>query len=136
MSGEDVAGEIQVINAQGLVAPLGHYSHVSTGGGVAYISGQLPVTSEGKPITDRPFAEQVAQTLANLGKCLAASGLDNNDLLQVRVYVTDIANWPEFDEIYSTWMGQHRPARAVAGVKELHYGSAVEIEAVALLRRS
>jgi 2-iminobutanoate/2-iminopropanoate deaminase len=134
VTGENAGRDIQLINAQGLVPPLGHYSHVSIGAGIAYISGQLPLTPDGTPISDRSFAHQVAQTLANLGSCLATVGLDRADLLQVRVYVTDVANWREFDEIYSAWMGDHRPARAVAGVNQLHYGAALEIEAIALLR--
>jgi len=134
MTSENAGRDIQLINAQGLIAPLGHYSHVSIGAGVAYISGQLPLTPEGTPISDRSFADQVAQTLANLGACLATVGLDRADLLQVRIYVTDVDNWREFDELYSAWMGDHRPARAVAGVSQLHYGAALEIEAVALLR--
>ena len=134
MTADDIGREIQLVNAEGLITPRGHYGHVSLGAGVAYISGQLPVTPDGNPITDRPFAEQAALTLSNLDSCLAAVGLERSDLLQVRVYVTDIANWPEFDGIYSAWLGEHRPARAVAGVKELHYAAAVEIEAVALLR--
>jgi enamine deaminase RidA (YjgF/YER057c/UK114 family) len=135
VSGDDTVREIRAINAEGLIPPRGHYSHVTLGAGVAYISGQLPVTPEGNPITDRPFAEQAALTLSNLECCLAAVDLERSDLLQVRVYVTDIANWPEFDKIYSAWLGEHRPARAVAGIKELHYNAAVEIEAVALLRQ-
>jgi 2-iminobutanoate/2-iminopropanoate deaminase len=136
VTSENAGRDIQLINARGLVSPLGHYSHVSIGAGVAYISGQLPLTTDGTPISDRSFADQVAQTLANLGACLATIGLETRDLLQVRVYVTDVDNWREFDEIYSAWLGAHRPARAVAGVKQLHYGAAVEIEAIALLRVS
>ena len=134
MHNEPADAEIRLVNAPGLIAPLGHYSHVSFGAGVAYISGQLPVTPDGTPITDRSFGEQVTQTLSNLGRCLEAAGLERSDLIQVRVYVTDMATWAEFDAIYSEWMGEHRPARAVAGVNELHYNAAVEVEATALLR--
>lgn len=129
---EAAASPLELINAPDLTAPLGHYSHVSIANGMAYISGQLPINHDGEPVTSSSFQDQVLQTLANLDACLASAGLHRSHLLQVRVYVTDIADWSIFDEIYSVWIGDHHPARAVAGVKELHYGAAVEVEAVAL----
>ncbi|MNI89708.1 Enamine/imine deaminase [compost metagenome] len=70
--------------------------------------------------------------LANLGHCLARAGVDKHHLVQVRVYVTDIDQWPAFNRLYAQWLGDHRPARAVAGVAQLHFGCAVELEAMAL----
>lgn len=46
--------------------------------------------------------------------------------------MTDIGLWPEFNNIYAEWIEDYRPSRAVAGVSELHYGAAVEVEAIAL----
>lgn len=48
-----------------------------------------------------------------------------------RVYITDIGNGTEFDAQYTAWIGDHRPAPAVVEVRGLHYGTAVEIEAIA-----
>ncbi|WP_345245912.1 RidA family protein [Pigmentiphaga soli] len=112
--------------------PAGHYSHVCVAGGFAYISGQLPVDAHGKPLGDLPFEDQVRQVLANLDACLAAVDATRRDLVQVRVFVTDMGQWPAFNRLYAEWIADHRPARAVAASSALHYGSAVEIEAVAL----
>lgn len=73
----------------------------------------------------------MTQTLANVKAVLDAAGTDITRLVQVRVYIVDIALWPEFNEIYAQWCGDARPARAVVPVPHLHYGCAVEIEAVA-----
>lgn len=135
--GQNVLTPMPVLtNAPDITPPLGHYSHVSVVDGTAYISGQLPLTAEGTPITDQPFEAQVEQTLLNMDRCLAAVGADRGTLVQVRVYVTDIQSWAAFDKIYSSWIGSHRPARAVAGVKELHFGAAVEVEAIAVIRHA
>ena len=64
-----------------------------------------------------------------------AAGSSIQRLVQVRVYVTDIALWPAFNAIYAHWLGAARPARAVVPVPELHYGFKIEIEAVALATR-
>lgn len=114
-----------------IASPAGHYSHVSVGAGQIFISGQLPVDCRGRPLPKASFGEQVELTLRNLDACLRAAGAAREDLLQVRVYVTDMSKWPTFNELYAKWIGNHRPARAVAGVSELHYGAAIEIEAVA-----
>lgn len=124
---------IEQINADGLMAPRGKYSHVAIANGTAYISGQLPVNSEGNPVTSESFAVQTKQTLSNLDACLASAGLKRTDLVQVRVYLTDMGDWKEFDEIYGEWIGSHRPARAVAGVSALNHGAAIEMEATAVV---
>ena len=60
------------------------------------------------------------------------SGID--DLLQVRVYVDAIENWPAFNDVYAAWAGAARPSRAVVPVGPLHHGLKVEVEAVARVR--
>lgn len=122
-----------LIDAPNLMPPAGHYSHIAVHRGLAYISGQLPVTPEGGKLIQEPFALQAEQVLRNVDACLAAAGSSRDRLVSVTVYVTDIGDWPTFDRLYAQWLGAHRPQRAVAGVKELHYGSAVEVHAIAAL---
>ena len=118
-------------DSPGLIAPRGHYSHVAVHGGVAYISGQLPLDPAGTPLADQPFDVQVQQVLSNLNDCLNTAGSSRQQLLSVTVYVTDIAQWPAFDAAYAQWLGAHRPSRAVACVADLHYGAPIEVQAVA-----
>lgn len=109
----------------------GHYSPSCTVNGFVYISGQLPITAEGQVLADQPFSVQVSQVLQNLDACLSGAGVTRSRLVNVRVYITDMARWPEFNQAYSEWIGAARPSRAVAGVAQLHYGAAIEVEAVA-----
>jgi 2-iminobutanoate/2-iminopropanoate deaminase len=97
-----------------------------------FVSGQLPIDVDGQPMNGQPFERQAAQVLTNIDACLEAAGTDRSGLIQVRVYVTDMNFWPAFDQIYADWIGERRPARAIAGVASLHYGLLLEIEAVAL----
>lgn len=126
------ASPIVCANSPALSPPGGHYSHVCIAAGQVFLSGQLPIGADGKPLTGAPFEAQVRQVLSNIEACLATAGVGKQHLLQVRVYVTDMAHWPAFNAIYADWIGAHRPARAVAGVAQLHFGLAVEVEAVAL----
>ncbi|EMH1202842.1 RidA family protein [Serratia marcescens] len=119
-------------NASGGFPPAGHYSSSCTANGMVYISGQLPITFSGENLAGGSFALQVSQVLANLDACLDGAGVGRAQLVQVRVYLTNIDWWPTFNALYAEWIGEFRPARAVAGVSQLHYGAAVEVEAVAL----
>jgi 2-iminobutanoate/2-iminopropanoate deaminase len=59
------------------------------------------------------------------------AGSDLSRVLKCTVYVTDIADWPEFNRLYAEVFGEHRPARAVVPVSPLHYGYRVEMDAIA-----
>ena len=96
------------------------------------MSGQLPIAPDGRKLNDETFAVQARQGLDNVTHALNGAGSSVGKLLQVRVYVTDIGDWPEFNTIYAGWTGAARPARAVVPVPQLHYGFKIEVEAIAL----
>ena len=123
---------IRTANPSTMAAPGGHYSHAVAGGGLVFVSGQLPIGPDGTKLNEAPFAEQARQVLDNVANALTAGGSSVDKLLQVRVYVTDIADWPQFNSIYAQWAGAARPARAVVPVPSLHYGFKIEVEAVGL----
>jgi 2-iminobutanoate/2-iminopropanoate deaminase len=132
MEGSNKSRDISFANSVRLRAPAGHYSHTCTAAGLVFVSGQLPIDADGEPMRDEPFARQARQVLANVDECLEAAGTDRTRLLQVRVYVTDMKFWQDFNRIYADWIGEGRPARAVAGVASLHFDLLLEIEAIAL----
>lgn len=125
-----------LFNPQGGPAPGGHYSHAAVGAGLVFIAGQLPVTPDGRRLDKEPFEVQARQVLANVQAALEAAGSGVELLLQVRVYVTDIAHWGAFNALYAEWAGTHRPARAVVPVPTLNGGLLLEVEAVALMGSS
>jgi len=126
------ANTIRNVNPPANAAPGGHYSHGTVAGGFVFVSGQLPVTPAGEKLVDASFAQQAAQVLANVEAVLKACGSGVDRLVQVRVYVDDLAHWPEFNAVYAQWAGSSRPSRAVVPTGALHHGLKVEVEAVAL----
>ncbi|MFC4273805.1 RidA family protein [Achromobacter aloeverae] len=113
--------------------PGGHYSHVVVANGFAFVSGQLPITADGRRLTDAPFEQQARQALANVAAALQAGGTGIEKLVQVRVYIESMEHWPLFNSIYAEWVGTSRPARAVVPTGPLHFGLKVEVEAVAIV---
>jgi 2-iminobutanoate/2-iminopropanoate deaminase len=127
-----MTADIVLTNPASMAKPGGHYSHAVTGNGFVFVSGQLPIAPDGAKLNDVPFERQAQQVLDNVAAALIGAGSAIERLVQVRVYVTDIASWPAFNTIYAHWIGASRPARAVVPVPELHYGFKIEVEAVAL----
>jgi len=119
-------------NPDSMSAPGGHYSHAVSANGFVFVSGQLPIAPDGRKLNEAPFEAQARQVLDNVASALTAAGSAVSRLVQVRVYVTDIASWPTFNTLYAEWAGSARPARCVVPVPQLHYGFKIEIEAVAL----
>jgi enamine deaminase RidA (YjgF/YER057c/UK114 family) len=124
-----MAGEPAFINPPGMPQPGGHYSQIAVAGGLAFISGQLPVRN-GKPLTDADFATQARQVLSHLDGALLALGAGKERLVQVRAYIDHIDHWPHFNQVYGAWIGAHRPARAVIPAGQLHFDLKIELEAV------
>jgi 2-iminobutanoate/2-iminopropanoate deaminase len=122
----------RLVQPTAMAMPGGHYSHAVVAGGFVFVAGQLPIAPDGRKLGGEPFEVQARQVLANVQAALEAAGASLDRLVQVRVYVTDIAHWPAFNALYAQWLGTHRPARAVVPVPELHFGLLVEVEAVAL----
>ncbi len=124
---------IQRINPDTLTPPGGHYSHAVVANGFVFISGQLPITPAGAKLNQASFEDQATQVLANVQAALEAAGSSVANLVQVRVYVTDIEQWPAFNRIYQQWAGAEPPARAVVPVPLLHHGFLIEVEAVGVV---
>jgi len=128
-----MSGDIRTTNPADMAAPGGHYSHAVAACGFVFVSGQLPIAADGQKLNDAPFEAQAKQVLTNVTRALAAAGSSVSKLVQVRVYVTDIASWPAFNALYAEWAGTVRPARCVVPVPELHFGFKIEVEAVAVV---
>ena len=96
-----------------------------------YVSGQLPMDL----VTREPFAgdieTQTELALKNVEAVLQAAGSDLKSVLQMTIYVSDIELWGKVNETYARIMGEHRPARAIVPVKDLHFDTKIEIQAIA-----
>jgi 2-iminobutanoate/2-iminopropanoate deaminase len=131
-----MAGDIVLTNPDTMAKPGGHYSHAVTANGFVFVAGQLPIALDGSRLVEASFEQQAQQVLDNVAAALTGAGSAVDRLVQVRVYVTDIASWPAFNTIYAKWIGASRPARAVVPVPALHFGFKIEIEAVATVAQS
>ena len=111
----------------------GHYAPGVISNGNLFISGQLSIDSDTRVVPEPDIDVHMELALHNLERVLAAAGCTRNDVVQCRVYVSDMKFWDRVNEIYGDFFGDHTPARIVVTVPDLHFGCLVEIEAVAEL---
>ena len=81
---------MNIIHTEAASAPAGHYSQAVSHGDTLYISGQLPVSPQGRHNLEASFAEQAQLALANLLAILKAAGGSPQDLVKVTVYVLSL----------------------------------------------
>jgi len=126
--------DITTVSTPNAPAAAGHYSQAVIYNGLVFVAGQLAIDPHTGARLTGSIEEQTEQCLKNIGEILKAAGSDLSRVLKTTVYVSDIELWPAVNAVYARVMGDHRPARAVVPVKELHYGFKVEIEAIAATR--
>lgn len=123
---------MKIINTPDMPKSNGHYSTVIEHNGILYISGQLPLdpVTRKKPDT---FQKEVEIVFKKLELILNESGSAKNKVLQMRIFLTNIELWPEINDLYADFFGDHKPTRIVVPSPPLHYGCSLEIEATAFI---
>lgn len=116
--------------------PKGHYSPGIEHKGLIYVSGQLPMSLDTREPFTGDIGEQTELVLRNVEAVLLAAESDLGHVLQFTIYVSDIELWAGVNEVYARVMGDHRPARAIVPVKDLHFGTKIEIQAIAAVRQN
>lgn len=109
-----------------MTKPVGPYSPVVRSGDWLVCSGQIGI-ADGK-LVDGGFAAQTRQVMANVEAVLASEGASMSDVVKSTVFVTDLANYAEMNDIYCAAFGDHRPARSAVQVAGLPLGAEVEVE--------
>lgn len=124
---------IRAIETDCAPRPAGHYAQAILSNGQLFISGQLPIRPDGRPLDDDGFEAQARQAIQNVLQILRAAGGTPRQLVKVTAYLVGVAHWPRFNAVYAAMLPDARPARSVVPVPELHYGHLVEIDAIAVL---
>lgn len=106
--------------------PAPPYSPFYRAGDWACISGQIGLDESGLV---EGFGAQLRQIFANLDGLLAEHGVRKDQIAKTTVFMADMADYAELNEIYLRYFGEHRPARSAVAVAELPFAARVELEA-------
>lgn len=122
----------EIVTTDKAPRPVGPYSQAIKSKGWLYVSGQIALNPETGELVQGSFAEETRMVLENLKAIIEAGGSSLDHTVKVMIYLTDMNNFAEFNEIYTEYFGKSLPARACVEVNRLPKDVKIEIEAVAL----
>ena len=122
----------QQINTTNAPAAIGPYSQATNIGDLIFTSGQIPLCAETGEIVGDDIVSQTGQVMNNLGAILEAAGSDFDHVLKTTCFITEMAHFADFNEVYSSHFTANKPARSCVAVKQLPKAVLVEVEAIAV----
>jgi len=120
---------VRTDNAAGAVAP---YSQGMVGSGLVFTAGSLGLDPASGALVEGGAASQAKRAIANLAAILDAAGSGLDRVLKTSVFLVDMADYPEVNEVYRDAFPEPYPARTTVAVQALPMGARVEIECVAI----
>ncbi|HEU4965412.1 MAG TPA: RidA family protein [Bacilli bacterium] len=119
----------QIIATNQAPAAIGPYSQAIKVGNLLFTSGQIPLLPNGELLTGT-IQEQTHQVFKNLQAVLSEAGATLNDVIKATVFIKDMDQFAQINEVYGEYFGDHRPARSCVEVARLPKDVGVEIELI------
>lgn len=113
-------------------AAIGPYSQGIVHNNLFFSSGQIPLTKEGVMI-DGDVKEQTHQVFSNLKAVLNEAGSSLDHVIKATVFIKDMNEFADINEVYGEYFSDHKPARSCVEVARLPKDAKVEIEVIALV---
>jgi 2-iminobutanoate/2-iminopropanoate deaminase len=110
---------------------IGPYSQAVQVNGFLFTAGQVALDPDKGELVPGGIGEQTTRALENLRAILSAAGSDFSQVVKTTVFLVDMADFGQMNEVYSRVFGEHRPARSTVAVAALPRGARVEIEVIA-----
>jgi len=112
---------------------IGPYSQAVTANGMVFCSGQIPIDPATGNFVSDAVAEQTEQVLKNLDQVLQAAGTGLDRVVKTTVFLADMNDFAEMNEVYSRYFSENKPARATVQAARLPRDAKVEIECIAVI---
>ena len=111
---------------------IGPYSQAIKAGGFIFASGQIPLDPRTGEFVAGGIREQTEQVMRNLSAVLGAAGSGLERVLKATVYLADMADFAEMNEVYGSFFSEEAPARSTVQAARLPRDARVEIDVIAL----
>ena len=123
---------IETIATKKAPGAIGPYSQAKKCGNMVFTSGQIPLDPASGQMVGTAIGEQTAQVMKNLCAVLEAAGTDFDHVVKTTCFLSDIADFAAFNEVYGAYITS-APARSCVAVKDLPKGALVEVECIAAI---
>ncbi|MBI44612.1 MAG: reactive intermediate/imine deaminase [Candidatus Marinimicrobia bacterium] len=121
---------MKIINTDKSPKAIGPYSQAVKFNQLLFTSGQIPIEPSTGLMVSQNFKDQVYQCLINIKGILEEENLSLNHIIKLTVYVVDLNNFSQLNEVFKDFFKGNYPARSAVEVSRLPKDSQVEIEAV------
>jgi 2-iminobutanoate/2-iminopropanoate deaminase len=112
---------------------IGPYSQAIKANGMVFCSGQIPIDPSTGNFVSEAVAEQTEQVFKNLSEVLNAAGSSLAKVVKTTVFLSDMNDFAEMNEVYARSFGDNKPARATVQAARLPRDAKVEIECIAVI---
>jgi 2-iminobutanoate/2-iminopropanoate deaminase len=111
---------------------IGPYSQAITTDELVFTAGQVALDPKSGDLVGTTTAQQTEQVFKNLEAVLAAAGTSLGNVVKTTVYLADMADFAQMNEVYAKHFGTHKPARSTVQAAGLPKNARVEIDVVAV----
>ncbi len=122
----------EVVAIPGLLPEGVPFSPAVRAGGLIFLSGQIGILPGTRELVEGGIESETRQTMENISKVLEAAGVGFEDIVKCTIFLTDIADWPTFNEIYSEYFPADPPARSAFAATGLALGAVTEVDCIAV----
>lgn len=112
---------------------IGPYSQAIKAGGFLFVSGQIPIDPQSGQFVPGGIVEQTEQVLKNLAAVLEAAGSGLDRVVKATVFLADMDEFAEMNQVYGRYFPSDPPARATVEVARLPRDARVEIDVISLI---
>jgi len=123
---------MRIIATDAAPKAVGPYSQAIVNDNLVFTAGQVALDPKTGDLIGRSTAEQTEQVFANLKAVLAAAGTSLQNVVKTTVYLADMADFAQMNEVYAKHFGAHKPARSTVQAAGLPKAARVEIDVVAV----
>ena len=123
--------EKKIIRTNNAPAPIGPYNQAIQYGDMLFISGQIaldPVTGQ---LVQDDIQTETKQVMDNLKAILTEAGMDFSNIIKTTIFLMDMAQFGQVNEVYGSYFTENAPARETVQVSGLPKGVNVEISMIA-----
>ncbi len=121
----------KIIQTDKAPAPIGPYNQAVLAGDTLYISGQIALHPETGVLHTNSIQEETELVMKNLGAVLKAAGMDYSHVVKCSIFISDMQQFTQINEVYGRYFQEQAPARETVQVAVLPKNVNVEISAIA-----
>lgn len=123
---------MEIINTNNAPAPIGPYSQATVAGNFIFVSGQIPLNPATGELVTSGIKDEAVLVMENIKAILTEAGVGFANVVKTSIFLTDLGNFAQVNEVYGTYFTANFPARETVQVSALPKGVNVEISVIAV----